>query len=291
MQENRSPRSRRRKILKVSIWGVVAIQTLLTAVALRCWLEAGRDPIIVRYDIHIPAWHKNQPVNTIAFLSDTHVSGDFAGSHIDPARLSRIIDQVNRLHPDIVVLGGDYITGKTGKDNPVSFRASVAPFKALKAPGGVYGVLGNHDYERDDGRDSLMASLRAAGVHPLVNSSVNVGPFVIAGVDDLWFGKPDPRFLAELTRNTKPVVLVSHNPDIFPSVPSTIPLTLSGHTHGAQIVPPVIGPIVSTSQYGQRYRRGLIRESGHDLIVTSGIGGRPFRWNVPPEIVLMTIGR
>lgn len=85
-------------------------------------------------------------------------------------------------------------------------------------------------------------------------------------------------------------MLVTHNPDLFPSVPTSIPLTLAGHTHGAQIVPPVIGPIVSTSQYGQRYRHGLIQKDEHAMIVSSGIGGRPFRWNVPPEIVLITIG-
>lgn len=257
-------------------------------IGLRCWSEAGRAPVIVRHDISLQRHAGIGPI-TIAFLTDTHVSGEFAGSRIGPARLSAIVAQVNALHPDLVVLGGDYITGRASRDNPVSFRDSVMPFRALRARLGVYGVLGNHDYERGDDRAALSGWLMEAGVTPLVNATVDVGAITLAGVDDLWFGRPDPRFLANLTKSERPMVLITHNPDLFPSVPTSIPLTLAGHTHGAQIVPPVIGPIVSTSQYGQRYRRGMIREDGHAMIVSSGIGGRPFRWNVPPEIVLVTI--
>lgn len=275
-----------RKGLKKLLVTMVALQFMTAAIGARCWAEAGCDPIIIHHNIDLPRLSHSLK---IAFLTDTHVSGEFTGSRIDPARLSAIVTQVNALHPDLVVLGGDYITGRASKDNPVSFRDSVMPFKALRARLGVYGVLGNHDYERGDDRAELSDWLLEAGVTPLINATVDVGEITLAGVDDLWFGKPDPRFLGNLTKSERPVVLITHNPDLFPSVPPSIPLTLAGHTHGAQIVPPVIGPIVSTSQYGQRYRRGLIREDGHAMIVSSGIGGRPFRWNVPPEIVLVTI--
>ena len=267
----------------------VLIQLILAAIAIRCWTEAGRDPIIVRHAVRLAPSRSPIHRTTIAFITDTHVSGDFAGSRIDPEHLSAIVAQVNALHPDAVVLGGDYITGKTGPNNPVSFEDSVAPFRELHAPKGVYGVLGNHDYERGDDREKLAGWLGKAGVVPLVNATIDLGDFVLAGVDDLWFGRPDPKMMAKLSESAKPVFLVSHNPDIFPSVPSSVTLTLAGHTHGAQIVPPLIGPIVSTSAYGQLYRRGLINEDGHHMIVSSGIGGRPFRWNVPPEIVMITI--
>ena len=275
------------RLRRLAVVAIIA-QLVILSIGVRTWMEAGRDPVVVRYAIRLPKSDGIRPLR-IAFLTDTHVSGEFAGSRIDPAHLSAIVAKVNALHPDLVVLGGDYITGRASKDNPVSFRDSVMPFKALRARLGVYGVLGNHDYERGDDRTALKAWLTEAGVTPLVNATVDVGGIRLAGVDDLWFGRPDPRFLANLTKSTLPVVLVTHNPDLFPSVPASIPLTLAGHTHGAQIVPPVIGPIVSTSQYGQRYRRGLIQEDGHAMIVSSGIGGRPFRWNVPPEIVLITI--
>ncbi len=276
---------------RTAVLTAVILLATLAGIVLRCWLEAGRDPVVVRYDVHIPAWPSGRPPATIAFLSDTHVSGEPMGSRINPTRLSRIVRLVDSLRPDMIVLGGDYITSRAEGPNPVSFQDSIAPFARLSAPMGVFGVLGNHDYERGEARDRLMASLSKAGVRPLVNAAIDRGPFVLAGIDDLWFGKPDPKFLSELSRTAKPVVLVSHNPDVFPSVPRSIPLTLAGHTHGAQIVPPLVGPLVSTSQYGQRYRRGLIREDGHDIIVSSGIGGRPFRWNVPPEIVMITVGR
>lgn len=278
----------RHPVFRWMIAAGIVLQAALLIVGIRCWNEAGRAPVIARYDISFQQHARTKPIR-IAFITDTHVSGEFAGSRIDPAHLSAIVAQVDALHPDLVVLGGDYITGRASKDNPVSFRESVMPFKALRARLGVYGVLGNHDYERGDDRTALKAWLTEAGVMPLVNATVDVDGIRLAGVDDLWFGRPDPRFLANLTKSTLPIVLITHNPDLFPSVPASIPLTLAGHTHGAQIVPPVIGPIVSTSQYGQRYRRGLIQEDGHAMIVSSGVGGRPFRWNVPPEIVLITI--
>lgn len=270
------------------IIAAIAVQSLIALIAVRCWVEAGRTPVVVRHDVRLPGVAEHRSL-TIALLTDTHVSAEYAGSRIDPERLGRIVRQVNGLRPDLVVLGGDYITGRSGTDDAVSFQDSVAPFRALRARLGVYGVLGNHDYERGDERTALAAWLKDAGVVPLINSDIVVDGIRLAGVDDLWFGRSDPRFLAGLSKSSEPVVLVSHNPDVFPTVPASVPLTLAGHTHGAQIVPPLIGPIVSTSAYGQRYRRGLIRESGHDLIVSSGIGGRPFRWNVPPEIVLISI--
>lgn len=278
----------RGRITKKLLVMAISLQAILALIGIRCWVEAGLDPVVVRHDVRLAGFVGPKPLR-IAFLTDTHVSGDFAGSRIDPARLSRIVAQVNALAPDLVVLGGDYITGRAGKDNPVSFRDSVAPFKGLKARLGVYGVLGNHDYERGDHRRKLTSWLRHAGVTPLVNESIQLAGITLAGVDDLWFGQADPRFLSGLSTSTRPVVLISHNPDIFPSVPRSIQLTLSGHTHGAQIVPPIIGPIVSTSRYGQRYRRDLVQEDGHSLIVSSGIGGRPFKWNVPPEILLVEL--
>ena len=277
--------------IRIAIWTAVAAQACAAAVLLRCWAEAGADPVVVRYDVDMPGWAEDRPPRRIVLLSDTHVSGDAAASRVDPERLRRVVERVNALGPDVVVLGGDYVSGHASRDNPVSFRDSVAPFAGLRSADGVYAVLGNHDYELGDDAATLTADLRAARVETLVNDQVDRGGFVLAGIDDLWFGRADTRMMGRLAQVGKPVVLVSHNPDVFPSVPGSVALTLSGHTHGAQIVPPLIGPIVSSSAFGQRYRYGRIVEDGHVLIVTSGIGGRPLRWNAPPEIVEITIGR
>jgi predicted MPP superfamily phosphohydrolase len=88
------------------------------------------------------------------------------------------------------------------------------------------------------------------------------------------------------------VIALTHNPDIFPRVPSRVQLLIAGHTHGAQVRLPFIGYVVEPSRMsGDRYVRGHVYENGHHLFVTTGIGTSivPVRFGVPPEIVLLTI--
>ena len=93
-----------------------------------------------------------------------------------------------------------------------------------------------------------------------------------------------------------PVLLMAHEPDIFPQVPSRVSLTLSGHTHGGQVRLLGWSPVVP-SRFGNRYAYGRITEPRPDgpetdLIVSGGIGGSilPVRFGVPPEIVLLELG-
>jgi uncharacterized protein len=88
-----------------------------------------------------------------------------------------------------------------------------------------------------------------------------------------------------------PVIAVTHNPDLFPAIPSRIALTIAGHTHGGQVALPLIGRPIVPSKFGQRYAIGHIIEEGKHLFVTPGIGTSifPVRFGVPPEISLLTI--
>jgi predicted MPP superfamily phosphohydrolase len=89
----------------------------------------------------------------------------------------------------------------------------------------------------------------------------------------------------------RPVIALTHNPDIFPRVPQRVPLLLAGHTHGGQVRFPFIGTVIQPSDYGDHYVRGHIFEQDHHMFVTTGIGTSiiPVRFNVPPEIVLLTV--
>lgn len=266
------------------------ITTAGLAVGVAAWREAHAEPRITRYEVEAAGLPRGTAV-TIAFLSDTHVNQSGMASAIGVERLSAIADRVNRLGPDIVVLGGDYIA-TTGAPGDVPFAAAVAPFSRLTAPLGVYAVVGNHDCQEPENTSSTMkAALRAAGVRPLVNEIAVAGPVMLAGLDDLWCGASDigTADRAIGAAGDRPVVLVSHNPDVFPQVLEDVSLTLAGHTHAGQIVPPFMEAPVSVSRFGNRYRYGLIREGGRRMIVTSGIGGMPFRWNAEPEIVLVTL--
>jgi predicted MPP superfamily phosphohydrolase len=87
------------------------------------------------------------------------------------------------------------------------------------------------------------------------------------------------------------VIGLAHNPDIFPNVPQRVQLLLAGHTHGGQVRFPIVGTVVESSDYGDRWVRGHVFENNHHLFVTTGIGTSilPVRFGVPPEIVLLTV--
>jgi hypothetical protein len=89
----------------------------------------------------------------------------------------------------------------------------------------------------------------------------------------------------------EPVVLLSHDPDVFPHVPDRVALTLAGHTHGGQVAIPLLRRPAIPSAYGERYARGHVVEDGRHLYVSSGLGtsGLPLRLLAPPEIVVLEL--
>lgn len=113
----------------------------------------------------------------------------------------------------------------------------------------------------------------------------------LAGLSDEWEGKPElTGTLAKIT-DQSPVIALTHNPDLFPRLPSYIALTLAGHTHGGQCVFPFIGRPIVPSKFGQRYAAGYLIEDQKSLFVTSGLGTSilPVRFGVPPEIALLKL--
>jgi hypothetical protein len=112
-----------------------------------------------------------------------------------------------------------------------------------------------------------------------------LGPNKFRGVDDL------PGTLARI-RTGDPVILLAHEPDIFTQVPSSVALTIAGHTHGGQIRLPFVPPAWAPSAYGARFSYGHIIEGDRHMIVSGGLGCSivPLRLGVPPEIVRITLG-
>lgn len=277
---------------------IVAIAVLTGAGVGYGYWEATRPPRVIRYDVVVGGWPAKRPPLRIVQLSDTHA----VGPDMPRARLDAIVSQVNRLQPDLIVLTGDYVSDKVMRSKATSTDAAVAPFGRLRARLGIYAVLGNHDWERDG--PGMHMALRRNGIHVLDNHAVAAGPLIVAGVDDEWHGRADlDKTLSAIDRvassnetgrtaTRKPILLLSHSPDIFPHVPASIDLTLAGHTHGGQVAPPFIGPLVTASRYGRRYAHGHVVERGRHLIVSAGIGTSilPLRLGVPPEIVVVSLG-
>jgi predicted MPP superfamily phosphohydrolase len=225
----------------------------------------------------------------IAVLGDIHTGSP----HISPGKLRAIVAEVNAAQPDVVVLLGDYVIHGIVGGTFVEPEITAEILGGLRAPDGVVAVLGNHDWWYDGTR--VRAALESNHIVVLENDSHPVNRngtrLWIAGLADLWTREVDIKAALSGIPSAEAVLLLTHNPDVFPAVPARVALTLAAHTHGGQVrLPPFPAPVVP-SRYGSRYAAGHIVEGGRHLFVTTGVGMSilPVRFAVPPEVVLMTL--
>jgi len=219
----------------------------------------------------------------ILLITDVH-----AGPFLSAGVLSEAFRRLNTLEPDLVLLGGDLTTSRL-----CEFESHRAAFESLGARHGVFAVLGNHDHYTGEPTE-LRRQVEAAGIRVLHNESVTLEQgeerLSLAGVDDLLRGTPDLECALAGTRS--PVVLLSHNPDLFfDAARRSVGLMLSGHTHAGQIRFPGLPVLVRQSQY--RLDEGRYRIGETELVVSRGLGavGLPWRTHCPPEAVLLTLRR
>ena len=279
----------RRKI----IWTLLALVLLPAAFAGWLILNARAMPVVRRAEVVLP-FPADAPrrAMTVALLTDTHLSGP----DNSPARMARIVAQINALKPDLILLGGDYIGDAKGGAT-YDARASIAPFAGLRAPLGVVAVLGNHDSRSKKNRRALrgadwQAAFARMGITLLQDGAVRRGPLAIGGLQDIYTRKIDlPATLAAMTRLGGAPVVLSHGPDVFPTLPDAPSLTLVGHTHCGQVALPFAGIVYVPTKYGTRYACGLYRDGARTMIVAGGVGtsGLPIRMLAPPDIWLITI--
>lgn len=236
------------------------------------------------------------PPIRIGVISDTHV----AAPHVDPARVIGVIERMNAERPDLVVLLGDYTGGHDAADLRAASERSeilqgVLAFRNLRAPLGVYGVLGNHDSWFDEAE--IARALTQADVRVMENRALPVdaegGRFWVAGLADLVSRRTQPSMTAALSAVSEgePVILLTHWPDPFADTPARVALTLAGHTHCGQVNLPLIGRPILPSAGSHRWPCGLYDENGRKLFVTGGVGVSilPVRFRAPPEIVILTL--
>jgi predicted MPP superfamily phosphohydrolase len=223
----------------------------------------------------------------VLLVSDLHVGPFFSG-----AALRKAFDRLALLEPDLILIAGDLTTSRVEE-----FMSCAGAFRSLRAPLGVFAVMGNHDHYTGD-VERLRAMVEATGVGVLHNRSVLLekeGSFLpLAGVDDLIEGEPDlDAALAGIPDPAaSPVMLLSHNPDIFFEAERRgVSLVLSGHTHGGQVRMPGWPVIVRQSRY--RLDEGSYRFGGAQIVVSRGLGvtGIPLRVACAPEAALLTLRR
>ena len=251
------------------------------------WLEP-RSLTVRDVDLQVH-WPYAAPLR-VAVLSDLHVGAPYYGTR----RLREIVARTNAARPDLICITGDIVTIGVLGGHFVP-PDSIAPILGeLRAPLGVVAVMGNHD--RAYNPAAVSSALRAVGIVDLEDSAVvrrvAGGPVWIAGVSDWWSGRHDVRgTLAQVTDSDAPVLMITHNPDLFPEVPGRVLLTMAGHTHGGQVRFPLLGSLIVPSQYGQRFAGGHIVEDGRHLFVSTGLATSdlPLRFRVPPTIFVLTL--
>ena len=246
---------------------------------------ARQAPQVVRYTAVLPDWPAGQPPLRVVQISDLH------GSWLDmpPERISGIVAKVNALHPDLIVLTGDYIGGKWFDWPHIRLEDFTDRLGKLHARYGVYAVVGNHDT-----RYWTRWAFDRAGIHTLIDQSVDIGPVIVAGVDDATnVGNTAValRNLVAQAQGSKPLLVLAQEPDYFRYGTRAISLMIAGHTHGGQIKLPLIGARSLDDPFLDAHLRGAFNEGGRQLIVSSGLGTSivPLRIGVRPEFVLITL--
>jgi predicted MPP superfamily phosphohydrolase len=245
--------------------------------------------VVHQETIELNNWPQQLNCLRVAVLADLHAGAPF----IDERKLRLIVQRTNELHPDLIVILGDYMTGNGWVRKTMEPEVFGPILKDLHAPLGVYSVLGNHDAWY--GQRKVRAGLEQNGIKVLENDVVQLDArgtsLWLAGLADLWTRPQNIEETMKKVPEGAPVIALTHNPDIFPRIPQRVPLMLAGHTHGGQVRFPFIGSFVHSSRVGERYELGEVFENNHHLFVTTGIGTSilPVRFGVPPEIVLLTL--
>ena len=228
----------------------------------------------------------------IVLVTDIHRSHWFSQQ-----RVGSLVRRVNALGPDLIILGGDYVYKDTAWA-PSCF----AELKNLRAPLGVFGVLGNHDYgDYKNGRGDpapVTQAMQGAGISLLRDSGVWIqkggGRIRVGGVSDSKADRPQPGGAVGTAGPSDFVLLVSHEPDLAESLaPGAVDLVLSGHTHGGQVTFFGLFAFHVPSDYGQKYRTGMVGNGKNTVVVSNGVGTStaPFRFFARPQIVVITLHR
>lgn len=273
---------RGRLILTVLVAGALLL-------AIYAFLIEPSRLVVRETQIALPCWPAELKGLRIVAMSDLHVGAPW----ITLDKLRQVVATANATQPDLIVLAGDFVIQDVLGGDFIAPEQFAPALKELRARYGVFAVLGNHDWWYSAPR--VKQALATAGILVIENQAVKITAagkhFWLAGLADLWEGRPDIVATLEQITDDAPVMAVTHNPDLFPQLPTRICLTIAGHTHGGQVAFPVLGRLIVPSQWGERYALGHIVEDNKHLFVTPGVGTSilPVRFRVPPEISLLTI--
>lgn len=249
---------------------------------------------VTEWQIRLPRLSPAFDGYRIAHLSDLHIDTTW----MQQERLQQVIDITNALQADMIVVTGDFVTSLRG-----SVVDTLSLLSQLKAPDGVFAVLGNHDYWTDG--KYMSEVLERYAIHELKNNFHTLrrgdDQLHILGLDDLWpesdfvlsvwMHQPTLEALLEKVPEEGAAILLVHEPDFADVAAATkrIDLQLSGHSHGGQVRIPWLGaPILPP--LGKKYYAGPYQIEAMHHYTSRGLGmvSPQVRLNCRPEIVLIT---
>lgn len=239
----------------------------------------------------------------IVQISDLHV-GTFGA---DTAYVSKVVDYVNSLNPDVVLFTGDIVNRTSDELKPF-----VGTLSRLECPDGVYSILGNHDYgdyynwdcesDKKASLDSLVAMQKRMGWRLLLNEYEIIrrdgDSIAVVGVENV--GDPPFKVYGDLKASYPDLsdsvtkILLTHNPahwqmEIADRDDMNVGLTLSGHTHAMQMS--AFGWSPAAWRYDNWGGLYFDKSGRHPLYVNIGIGtvGMPMRIGATPEVTVITL--
>jgi predicted MPP superfamily phosphohydrolase len=253
------------------------------ALAVRAaWLEPRRLAV-ERVELRLPNWPEPLDGMTVAVAADLHVGAP----HVN---LARVIQRLGRLDAHVIAILGDFVTEPMPFARHVDREAIASSISKLRAPLGVFAVLGNSDDR------AIRRALEATTAIDLLDDDVRERwwhgqQLWIAGFADIRSGAPDVEGVLARATGDGPILALTHSPDLFPRMPARVALTLAGHTHAGQVRIPGVTKHVVPSWFGDRYREGHVTEQGRHLFVHAGIGTStlPIRFRAVPRVTLLTL--
>jgi uncharacterized protein len=265
--------------LALEVLDTLLLNGLVASCSYRCGLHGTLR--VSEHEVGLPEGRALPRPLLLAFASDFH-----AGPVTDPRMFASLIRELTRCRPDVLLLGGDYVSCRAGQ-----MEVLARELARIDPPLGKYGVLGNHDLLTDDER--IARRLAEAGVQMLINANRRLPPpfesVWICGIDDPWTGSANVTQAFAGADGVR--ILLTHSPDgLLLLGGERFDLGFAGHTHGGQVALPDGTAIVDAGgPLARRYGRGRFElEDNGTLIVSRGVGcsNLPIRINSDPELIV-----
>lgn len=237
--------------------------------------STGQDVELVERTLTLPNWDADG--FRVAVLADPHFDYPLAVERgIEASRM------VIKAKPDLIVWIGDYLTS-AAPDNLAYTRKAMDIMNEAQCP--CYGILGNHDYQKQY-LGLVIDAVTSSNMKLLRNQEVSVGDVKLWGVDDGLMNMHRP----DMVKGEKNTIVLFHEPDFVEDIAPGPSLQISGHSHGGQICMPG-GVVLHTPKGAKKFSSGFYPDNPIPVYVSRGVGTTGPNWRLfcRPEATILTL--